>query len=198
MGTGLSFVNDCDILRANLKESSSQLADSLKANKQETSFPEECGVQVIPIHWRQKLNVSIPGSEPQIDPETNEYEPGLTLGDIMPEGIPGIRMLISDVILDVLLYMTPKYRKEMINHVSVELNRVFKLFRDHNPHFTGSVSVYGHSLVWFSHRYWVDKPLRALLLRTILPRTKAPYPRQILDLKLQALTCLMCWEGRTS
>ena len=34
----------------------------------------------------------------------------------------------------------------MINHVSRELNRVYKLFKEKNPNFGGSVSIYGHSL----------------------------------------------------
>jgi hypothetical protein len=109
MGTGLTFINDCDVLRNGLKDSSKQLLASLKASKNMT-LSDERGVQVIPIHWRQKLNVEIPGTaDDHLDPSDEEYEDRLTLGDIMPEGIPGIRMLISDVILDVLLYMTPKY-----------------------------------------------------------------------------------------
>ena len=34
----------------------------------------------------------------------------------------------------------------MINHVSNELNRVYRLFQARNPNFSGSVSIYGHSL----------------------------------------------------
>ena len=110
MGTGLSFINDCDLLRSGLKEATTQLNATFKANKIETNLPEECGVQVIPIHWRQKLNVTVPGHHgEEVDEDSEEFDHGITLGDIMPEGIPGIRMLISDVILDVLLYMTPRY-----------------------------------------------------------------------------------------
>ncbi|KAJ3033967.1 hypothetical protein HDV00_005610 [Rhizophlyctis rosea] len=42
--------------------------------------------------------------------------------------------------------MTPKYRQEMVNHVTRELNRIVRLYRQHNPDFNGKVSLYGHSL----------------------------------------------------
>lgn len=46
----------------------------------------------------------------------------------------------------VLLYMTPRYRQEMIKHVTEELNRIYRLFKTRNPKFNGKVSIYGHSL----------------------------------------------------
>jgi hypothetical protein len=42
--------------------------------------------------------------------------------------------------------MTPKYRQEMIFHVTEEMNRIYKLYKERNPQFKGKVSVFGHSL----------------------------------------------------
>lgn len=141
IGAGLTFVNDCDQMRSGIMDCSKIYKESLKGNAESNQVPNKGGVQVIPIHWRQRLNVTNPAEQTDEDEDVE-----ITLGDIMPDGIPGIRMLISDVILDVLLYMTPKYRREMINHVSSELNRLYSLFMDRNPTFNGSVSIYGHSL----------------------------------------------------
>ena len=107
------------------------------------SLPSKCTIQVLPIHWRHKLDVSIPRAEDEVDSDEDKL---LTMADILPEGIPGIRMLLSDVVLDVMLYMTPKYRNQILAIVSQELNRVYGIFKLRNPNFTGTVSIYGHSL----------------------------------------------------
>ncbi|CAG8433162.1 9563_t:CDS:2 [Diversispora eburnea] len=72
-----------------------------------------------------------------------------TLEEITLEGVPTLRNIISDVLMDVLLYMTPKYREVMISTVTREANRVYNLFIERNPKFIengGKVSIYGHSL----------------------------------------------------
>lgn len=72
-----------------------------------------------------------------------------TLSEITPEGVPQFRMLVSDVCLDVLLYMTPRYRNEMHKILTKEMNRVFSLFLTRNSKFLengGRVSIIGHSL----------------------------------------------------
>lgn len=48
--------------------------------------------------------------------------------------------------MSVLLYMTPRYRQEMISHVTEEMNRIYRLYKKRHPNFKGKVSVYGHSL----------------------------------------------------
>jgi hypothetical protein len=72
------------------------------------------------------------------------------------DGIPGIRTLVSDVILDVLLYMTPKYRQEMIHQVTKECNRIVALYKERNPAFEGKISIYG---VIFTNRAFTRKCL---------------------------------------
>ncbi|KAI9224106.1 DDHD domain-containing protein [Blastocladiella britannica] len=68
------------------------------------------------------------------------------LDEIMLQQVPAIRALVSDVVLDVLLYMTPHYRAEIIRIATRELNRVYALFMSRNPTFKGRVSIFGHSL----------------------------------------------------
>jgi hypothetical protein len=142
----MSFTHDCDILRNGLKEAANNIRIQLNASNhsQKHVIPQGGGVQVLPVQWRQKLKVAVPVSSDSLTDE--EAHVDLTVQDILPEGIPGIRMLVSDVILDVLLYMTPKYRQEMITHVSLEINRLYKLFTTNNPNFKGTFSIYGHSL----------------------------------------------------
>jgi hypothetical protein len=78
------------------------------------------------------------------DLENDEHLPALD--EIVLPGVPAIRTLVSDVVLDVLLYMTPRYRSEIIRNVTQEMNRVYALFMSRNPTFDGKVSIIGHSL----------------------------------------------------
>ena len=103
------------------------------------NIPEDGGVQILPIQWRKQIKFKM-DSQDDLDHHV------VSLKDITLDGIPGIRHLVSDVILDVLMYMTPRYRQEMIRHVAIETNRVYRLYLSRNPHFTGKVSIYGHSL----------------------------------------------------
>ncbi|ORZ39471.1 DDHD domain-domain-containing protein [Catenaria anguillulae PL171] len=68
------------------------------------------------------------------------------LDEIMLTQVPAVRTLVSDVVLDVLLYMSPRYRAEIIHAVARELNRVYTLFCSRHPNFAGRTSIFGHSL----------------------------------------------------
>ena len=50
------------------------------------------------------------------------------------------------VLLDILLYYTPKFRERIVRAVAKEMNRIYSLFLQRNPAFTGRVSLMGHSL----------------------------------------------------
>jgi hypothetical protein len=143
----MSFTYDCDVFRNGLKDAANNMIAQFQQSNhpQKDLIPKDGGIQVLPIQWRQKMDLTVPHC-PDSSSDEEDEDMGLRVGDILPEGIPGIRMLISDVILDVLLYMTPKYRQEMINHVSAEINRVYRLYKQRNADFEGTVSIYGHSL----------------------------------------------------
>lgn len=68
-----------------------------------------------------------------------------SLADITLEGVPAVRNLISDLAMDVLLYQSG-YRGHIAGIVQRECNRVYKLFKQRNPSFKGSISLCGHSL----------------------------------------------------
>ncbi|KAK5670897.1 hypothetical protein QVD99_002668 [Batrachochytrium dendrobatidis] len=140
----VNFPHDCDILRKAIKASAKQFHDQIAVlkNQDPKIIPAGSGVQVLPIQWRQNIDFSMRKPEG----ETPGDEAELTLDDITLDGIPSIRMLVSDVIIDVLMYLTPKYRQEMIRQVTTELNRVYHKYLERNPTFSGKISLYGHSL----------------------------------------------------
>jgi hypothetical protein len=126
-------------MRASFKDAAKLLVNT-KVLKSDEEIPNHGGIQVLPILWRQKVKMDL--KHPQDKKGVNP----LCLEDITLGGVPSIRMLVSDVILDVLLYMTPKYRQEMLQHITSELNRIYALYKERNPKFNGKVSIYGHSL----------------------------------------------------
>ncbi|KAG0052492.1 hypothetical protein BGZ83_002522 [Gryganskiella cystojenkinii] len=122
------------------------------ASKNPYAMPSGSGVQVLPVEWRRQIvfGMANDNEELQRDLSTPEAEEGSpTMEDIMLDGVPTIRMLVSDVLMDVLLYMTPNYKRKMMEVVTTELNHVYKKFIHHNPDFLrrgGKVSILGHSL----------------------------------------------------
>jgi len=131
-----------------------------------TEIPKGGGVQVLPVQWRHKIsfgrkeikerNERRGGTNENpntiTDEEESKSKPAIVdegpvvLEDLTLAGVPTIRALAGDVILDVLLYLTPRHRQEMIFAVTDELNRIYKLFTSKNPTFKGKVSIYSHSL----------------------------------------------------
>lgn len=89
--------------------------------------------------WRQIEELSININHDQTR-KSFRNEASITLEDITLDTVPSIRMLVSDVVLDgilvflllVLLYMTPKYRQEMLNHVTNECIHIILI--DSKPH----------------------------------------------------------------
>ncbi|RIA89678.1 DDHD domain-containing protein [Glomus cerebriforme] len=166
----ISFVHDVNTLRKTVKRAYSTSEPVVKNTKSKSDTSTDrrgsntsdknvqnshkfgSGIQVLPIQWRQEIKFGMASEDENVQrdlgmPEAEEGQ--TTLDEITLEGVPTLRMLISDVLMDVLLYMTPKYREMMINTVTKEMNRVYNLFIERNPKFVeigGKVSVYGHSL----------------------------------------------------
>ncbi|KAJ3065779.1 hypothetical protein HDU98_010838, partial [Podochytrium sp. JEL0797] len=131
------------------------------------NMPEHGGVQILPVQWRQKIEFGkrkeatvsskksggggVEGEDEderreREEEEARRKEREVHIDDITLDGVQSIRYLVSDIVLDVLLYMTPKYRQEMVNHVVDEMNRIYDAYKLRNPTFNGKVSLYGHSL----------------------------------------------------
>lgn len=57
-----------------------------------------------------------------------------------------LRHFINDTILDVFFYNSSTYCQTIVDTVASEMNRLYQLFLQRNPLFTGGVSIAGHSL----------------------------------------------------
>lgn len=144
--TGHSFVQDVSMMRKTLKL-------AYPAVMSTTSTPQRPnGIQVLPVMWRQdvKFGMAVDDEEGyEADLGTLGVEDGCpTLDELTLEGVPNIRTVVSDVLLDVPLYMTPRYREQMTQIIAREINRVYRLFIQRNPDFIekGKISIFGHSL----------------------------------------------------
>ncbi|KAF9661517.1 hypothetical protein SADUNF_Sadunf19G0077100 [Salix dunnii] len=87
-------------------------------------------VLFIPCQWRKGLKLS---GEAAVE-------------KITLDGVRGLRVMLSATVHDVLYYMSPIYRQDIINSVSNQLNRLYLKFLKRNPGYDGKVSIYGHSL----------------------------------------------------
>ncbi|KAF9100518.1 hypothetical protein BGX29_006517 [Mortierella sp. GBA35] len=173
----INFIHDVNVMRRTIKDTAATFAPPAPgastptfgtesngrdtptrsrvstASKSPYAMPSGSGVQVLPVEWRRQIVFGMATDEEedlQRDLSTPEAEEGCpTMDDIMLDGVPTIRMLVSDVLMDVLLYMTPNYKRKMMEVVTGELNNVYKKFIHHNPDFIrrgGKVSILGHSL----------------------------------------------------
>ncbi|CAG8825838.1 19211_t:CDS:10, partial [Gigaspora margarita] len=138
---------------SNMKSGSNTSTSSSRRNSVLSDKCTRSGVQVLPILWREEIKFGIAADDENFQrdlglPKTVE-EGKTTLSEITLDGVPTLRLMISDVLMDVLLYMTPRYREIMINTVTNEANRIYNLFIQRNPKFLevgGKVSLIGHSL----------------------------------------------------
>ncbi|QSZ31681.1 hypothetical protein DSL72_001248 [Monilinia vaccinii-corymbosi] len=146
----VNFVHDVNILRQTLKSVYENSADLQALNAEIDKLPKNCRVQVLPICWRHLLDFPRKGvrqnrKEHDLGDVFGEEEEYPSLDDITVEGVPFVRSLITDLALDILLYQSA-YREHISNIVLTEANRIYNLFRERNPEFSGKVSLIGHSL----------------------------------------------------
>ncbi|KAF8927833.1 hypothetical protein BGZ58_010086 [Dissophora ornata] len=171
----INFIHDVNVMRRTMKETAStffqqspgnaapkeqqggvdkdkEAASRTAASKNPYATTSGFGVQLLPVEWRRQITFGMAAEDEELQrdlstPEAEESCP--TMEDIMLDGVPTIRMLVSDVLMDVLLYMTPNYKRKMMEVVTAELNGVYRKFIQHNPDFLrrgGKVSILGHSL----------------------------------------------------
>ncbi|KAF9941335.1 hypothetical protein BGZ65_004051, partial [Modicella reniformis] len=169
----INFIHDVNVMRRTMKDTATFIQPTNPASKEQSGTnkdkdkdkdkdkesvknpyagPSSLGVQFLPIEWRRQITFGMANEDEELqrDLSTPEAEEGCpTMDDIMLDGVPTIRMLVSDVLMDVLLYMTPNYKRKMMEVVTTELNRVYRKFIHHNPDFInrgGKLSILGHSL----------------------------------------------------
>ncbi|KAL9028212.1 MAG: hypothetical protein Q9196_003384, partial [Gyalolechia fulgens] len=148
----LNFIRDVNKLRKTLKSVYDASPDLQALNNELEKLPKNCRVQVLPVLWRHlldfpKQSFKQNGKEQDLtDADAfGEEEKYPSLDDITVEGVPGIRNLITDLALDILLYQSA-YREHIAGIVQRECNRIYELFLQRNPKFNGKVSLVGHSL----------------------------------------------------
>ncbi|EXJ78550.1 hypothetical protein A1O1_08951 [Capronia coronata CBS 617.96] len=100
------------------------------------------GIMVLPVNWRLTVSFDEDVKASQED-AGNKY----ALKDITPDTLPGVRSLISDVMLDIPYYMS-HHKDKMTSAVIREANRVYRLWCRNNPGFEdyGRVHLIAHSL----------------------------------------------------
>ncbi|ABN64301.2 predicted protein [Scheffersomyces stipitis CBS 6054] len=101
-------------------------------------------IQVLPISWRHKVDFHPSKPIESFDSKGKHRLP--TLSQINVDGVKALRSLLGDVVLDILLYYEPKYANQIYSVVISELNRVYQLYKERNPHFNGKIHIMGHSL----------------------------------------------------
>lgn len=148
----LNFIRDVNKLRKTLKSVYEASPDLQALNNELEKLPKNCRVQVLPVVWRHlldfpKQSYKQSGKEQDLTDadafgEDDRYP---SLNDITVEGVPGIRNLITDLALDILLYQSA-YREHIAGIVQRECNRIYELFLQRNPDFNGKISLIGHSL----------------------------------------------------
>ncbi|GAA6052976.1 hypothetical protein JCM3770_001158 [Rhodotorula araucariae] len=104
--------------------------------------------QFIPVLWRGDLNFD--EVDESLDSADEHLANHFTLNDIEVKGsVPFLRQVVSGLVLDVPLYLSPPHKARMIRSVVKEANRIYRLFVRRNPAFEkrgGKVSIIAHSL----------------------------------------------------
>jgi len=147
----INFIHDVNTLRKTMKAVYASAPDLQALNSELNQLPSNCRVQVLPVCWRHLLDFpkqSVRQNRKELDLgdaegiDEDEYP---SLADITVDGVPAVRNLITDLAMDVLLYQSA-YREHIAGIVTRECNRIYKLFKERNPSFSGRVSLVGHSL----------------------------------------------------
>jgi hypothetical protein len=147
----INFIHDVNTLRKTMKAVYTSAPDLQALNLELNNLPGNCRVQVLPVVWRHLLDFpkqSVRQNRKELDlgdAEGIDEDDYPSLADITVEGVPAVRNLITDLAMDVLLYQSA-YREHIAGIVTRECNRIYKLFKERNPSFSGRVSLVGHSL----------------------------------------------------
>lgn len=147
----INFIHDVNTMRKTMKAVYASAPDLQALNSQFEDGPTNSRVICLPIVWRHLLDFpkqSLRQNKREFDLgdagaiDEDDYP---SLSDITVDGVPAVRNLITDLAMDVLLYQSA-YREHIAGIVQRECNRVYQLFKERNPDFSGRVSLCGHSL----------------------------------------------------
>lgn len=101
--------------------------------------PKKTRTEFLPIEWFDALRG---------DTASGEGDLMRRIQRVTLDTVPLFRQLANDCVLDVLLYMNPRYRQKIVTAVANRINAAYALFCQHHPGFHGKkkVSFIGHSL----------------------------------------------------
>ncbi|MBW0493310.1 hypothetical protein O181_033025 [Austropuccinia psidii MF-1] len=138
------FVHACNQLRVECHKAT-------KSDSKVQLLVQDQRVQFIPIRWRHSLNFEMDDVDNEsinTDQLTEPPQNKFTMHDIqIPDSIQFVREIITGLVLDVPLYMSPKQHKVMISAVIEQANRAYRMFCIRNKYYSGrKVSILAHSL----------------------------------------------------
>lgn len=113
----INFIHDVNVMRRTMKDAAGAFiqqstpttkdspgTDKAKeSSKNPYAMPSGFGVQLLPIEWRRQITFGMANEDEELqrDLSTPDVEEGCpTMDDIMLDGVPTIRMLVSDVLMD--------------------------------------------------------------------------------------------------
>ncbi|KAL9104688.1 MAG: hypothetical protein Q9163_000366 [Psora crenata] len=144
----LNFIRDVNMLRKTLKGVYQSSPDLQLLNSEINKIPKNCRIQVLPIAWRHLLDFpkqTFRQNREQDVADASEDDEYPSLENISLEPSTIIRSVIRDLGLDILMYQSA-YNDHISKIVVKECNRVYDIFMERNPNFSGKISLIGHSL----------------------------------------------------
>ncbi|VDM59435.1 unnamed protein product [Angiostrongylus costaricensis] len=113
-----------------IAENAQQVRDGV-LNALERCYPDDKKARpmFLPVEWRSALKL----------------DDGITDVITLPK-MSSMRHALNSTAMDIMYYQSPLYRKEIVGGVVRQLNRVYSLFAENNPNFSGPVSIFAHSL----------------------------------------------------
>nr|CAB3236623.1 phospholipase DDHD1-like [Phallusia mammillata] len=85
--------------------------------------------EFLPIEWRSELKLD-----------------GDLVESITPKKGQGMRKFINNTAMDIMYYTSPLFRHEIINGLRSQINKLYAMFMQRNPNFTGKIIIFSHSL----------------------------------------------------
>ncbi|GAV52202.1 hypothetical protein ZYGR_0AG01930 [Zygosaccharomyces rouxii] len=157
----VNFAHTINQLRTHMKKVYEESPHLKELNYQNgfKDWQSNCNVQVLPITWRHEIGFRTDATA------KNAEDPSLpTLANITVNGVVGLRRLLGDVALDILLYSEPHYKQKIKTEVTRQINEMYHRFKKRTPGFGGKVHLIGHSLgsliLWDilsqQHKYKLD------------------------------------------
>lgn len=147
--SGVNFAHDCNYLRQLLKsefiKNTDRYQNLVHPNEDNDNLKQNSKIQILPVIWRNDVEFGWNNvyDDYEDDGETRRLP---KLSELNLEAAGPVRSLVSDVVLDVLLYYEPRYRERILEIVTKKFNDTYDLYKKKHPNFKGKVSLLGHSL----------------------------------------------------